>query len=300
MKKLNVIVASIIISGLVISGCAKKTEEEENNPYAGTAIYFYSNESGNYDIYTLSLTDKTVKRIISTSADEKYPFVYRDKIYFAANDDGDYDIYVANIDGSGRTKITNLPQDEVQPVISPNGRYLAFTWGSPGNLKIVLYDLQNSDTIKSFGNSGKTNISPEFVGNDTLLMTLQDYGSVLSQEPWMYIISADTLIHLPGNSSLQEAYWRVKSGKVAYSRMGLSGENPRTTLADFPSFSNIQDIYSSSVQSIYPVWSPDGSHLALSHSGTCRIILVEASAGGAIDTLYHRSGIECYTYATWK
>jgi len=253
-----------------------------------------------FDIYTLKPEDGTLTKAIGTSADEKHPFVFGDKIYFAANDDGDYDIYVANLDGSGRTKITDYPNDESQPVVSPNGRFLAFTWGVPGNYKVVLYDLQNGDSVKSFGNSGMTNISPEFIGNDTLLMTLQDYNGAYSQDPWIYVISADTLIHLSGDNSLQESHWRVKDGKVAYSRMGLYGDNPRIAVANFPSFGSINDVYSHSVRSIYPVWSPDGTHLAVSHSGTCLIVTVDASGGGVTDTLYQKSGAECYTYATWK
>ena len=300
MKQFSTFVALSVVVGLTMAGCKKETGPEEGNPYAGTTLYIYSNEGGNYDIYTLKPEDGTLTKAIGTAADEKHPFVLGDRIYFAANDDGDYDIYVANSDGSGRTKVTDLPEDEVQPVVSPNGRYLAFTWGGPGNLKVVLYDLQSGDTVRTFGSSGKTNISPEFVGDDTLLMTLQDYGSAYSQDPWIYVISADTLIHLSGDNSLQEAHWRVRDGKVAYSRMGLSGENPRIAIADFPSFGNVRDIYGSSVRSIYPVWGPDGTHLAISHAGTCLILLVEASSGEVSDTLYQKSSAECYTYATWK
>ena len=295
MKRLNALFALTLATGLIVAGCKKK----EETPYAGTSIYIYSNEGGNYDIYTLKPEDRTLTKVVGTSADEKHPFVFGDKIYFAANDDGDYDIYVANLDGSGRTKVTDYPNDEVQPVVSPNGRYLAFTWGTAGNLKVALYDLQSGDTVKTFGSSGKTNISPEFVGNDTLLMTLQDYGSAFSQDPWIYVISADTLIHLSGDNSLQEAHWRVKGGKVAYSRMGLSGDNPRVAVADFPSLGNVRDVYGGS-RAIYPVWSPDGTHLVISNAGTCLILLVEVSSGEVSDTLYRKGGAECYTYATWK
>ncbi len=307
MKKLNALIVPLLVAGLVMAGCKKKsgpTGPEEgnpgNNPYAGTVLYIYSNEGGNYDIYTLSLDDGTLTKVIGTSADEKYPFVFGNKIYFAANDDGDYDIYVANLDGSGRTKVTNYPNDEVEPVVSPDGKYLAFTWGTAGNLKVALYDLQNGDTVKTFGLSGKVNLSPEFVGNDTLLMTLQDYGSAYSQDPWIYIISADTLINLPGDKSLQEGHWRVKGGKVVYSRMGLYAENPRIAVANFPTFGSVQDVYSHSIRSIRPVWSPDGAHIAVSHEGICLIVMVNSSGGGTVDTLYQKGGSECYTYATWK
>ncbi len=300
MERLNVLFPLIVVAGLLTAGCKKDTGPEEGDTYAGTTLYVYSNEGGNYDIYTLKPEDGTLSKVVGTAADEKHPFAFGDKIYFAANDDGDYDIYVANSDGSGRTKVTDLSGDEIQPVVSPDGRYLAFTWGTTGSFKVVLYDLQNDTTVRTFGDDGRTNLSPEFIGNDTLLMTLQDYNGAYSQEPWIYVISADTLIHLSGDNSLQESHWRVRNGKVAYARMGLYGDNPRIAVADFPSFGNVQDVYSHSVRPVSPVWSPDGTHLAVSHSGTCLIVTVDASAGGVTDTLYQKSGAECYTYATWK
>ncbi len=304
MKRLNAVLSLTLAVGLIVAGCRKETGPEEgnpeNNPYAGTVLYIHSDEGGNYDIYTLSLDDGTLTKVIGTSADEKYPFVFGDKIYFAANDDGDYDIYVANLDGSGRTKVTDLPNDEVEPAVSPNGRYLAFTWGTSGNLKVVLYDLQNGDTVKTFGLSGKVNLSPEFVGNDTLLMTLQDYPGAYSQDPWIYVISADTLINLPGDKSLQEANWDVRDGKIAYARMGLYGENPRVSVADFPSFNNVRDVYFHDPLAYGIIWSPDGTHLVASHYNMCLIVLIDASGGGVVDTLYQKSGADCRTYATWK
>lgn len=297
MKRLNALIVPLLVAGLVMAGCKKKSEPA---PYAGTVLYISSNESGNFDIYTLSLDNKTLTKVIGTSADEKQPFVSGDKIYFSANDDGDYDIYMANLDGSNRTKLTNYPNDELEPVVSPNGRYLAFTWGTSGNYKVVLYDLQNNDTVRTFGSNGMTNSSPEFVGNDTLLMTLQDYESAYSQDPWIYIISSNNLINLSGDKTLQEAHWRVKGGKVAYTRMGLYGENPRIAVANFPTFGSVNDVYSNTIRPIRPVWSPDGAHLAVSHEGICLIVMVDASGGGVKDTLYQKSGYQCSTYATWK
>ncbi|GEM_PF-5285398 len=299
MKRFSVSIVLLLAGVFAVAGCKKKSGGDEGNPYEGTTLYIYSNESGNYDIYALRVGDDVPQKVIGTAADEKHPFVLGDKIYFSANDDGDYDIYVANLDGSGRSKVADYPNDEVQPAVSPNGRYLAFTWGTAGGWRVVLYDLQSGDTVKTFGNSGKTNESPHFVGNDTLLMTLQDYGSAYSQDPWMYVISADTLTNPRNTSSTQEAHWRVKSGKVVFARMGLYGENPRITVADFPSFGNERDIYSSGISPINPVWSPDGTHVAVSHAGTCLIVLVEVSSGEVVDTLYYRPGKECSAFS-WK
>lgn len=280
---------------LVFAGCKKKAPSVD---YGGNSLYIYSSHEGNFDIYILNPSDGSLQKVIGTPADEKYPFVYNDKIYFSSNDDGDYDIYVANLDGSGRTRITNYPEDESEPVVSPDGKYLAFTWGSPRNHRVMLYDLQANDTVKGFGNAGFANMSPYFVGNDTLLMTLQDYSSAYSQEPWIYIISTDALIHLNLDAGQQEGHWNVKNGKVAFAQMGLHGENPHASVADFPSFSNKRDIYSHSVLPVRPIFSPNGGFLAVGHEGMCLIVAVDISSG-SVDTLYNNPSGECYPYF-WK
>ncbi len=290
-------IIALALLGTLAVGC-KRDSEGGPQPYEGTTIYFYSNEGGNYDIYALKIGDDAPQKVVGGPADEIHPFVFGDKIYFSAKDDGDYDVYVANIDGSGKTKITDLPNDEVQPTVSPNGRYLAFAWGTSSGLRVVLYDLQSGDTVKSLGLPNMSNHSPVFVGNDTLLMTLQDYGGAYSQDPWIYVISADTLVNLKNTPSYQEAHWNVKNGKVAFARMGLYGGDPHTVVADFPSFSGESRVYSAGVRQVYPLFAPDGGALALSHTERCLIVLVSLS-DNSVDTLYQRDGAKCYT-RFWK
>ncbi len=287
---------------IVVSLSCKSSESPSEPPTGGTQeelIYVFvdMNLDGNYDIYTLNPNTFEFKPLIATSFGERFPFVFNDKIYFSANDDGDYDIYVANLDGSNRIKITDLPNDEVEPFLSSDGRYLAFTWGVTGNLKVVLYDLQNNDTVRTFGFSNMTNLSPAFVGNDTLIMTLQDYDGVYSQDLWMYIISRDTLINLKNTPTYQEAHWNVKDGKIVFARMGLYGDNPHIVLANFPSLANEQVIYSNIIRPTRPIFSPDGSKVALTLAGRCIVMTVDISTL-KVDTLIEAQG-ECYTYY-WK
>ncbi|MCF6191882.1 MAG: hypothetical protein L3J76_01945 [Candidatus Hydrothermae bacterium] len=282
--------------------CRKSTSTEagpEHGPFAGTLLYLYANLQGTFDLYALDPERDSLWAVVATVADEKYPLVVDSFLYFAANDSGSFDIYRARLDGTGRVRLTRAPGDEVEPAVSPSGAYLAYASGGTGGYQIAVYDLVHDSLMRVLGNASSYNVAPTFVGSDTLLMTLQDFGGVYSQDGWMYWISRDTLWNVLATPSTQESQWRVWGSHVVFARKGLYGEDPHIVMADFPGFTQEVRLYSNAVTPpVRPIWDPTGRYVAVGHEGRCLIVAVDTRTL-EVDTLLYRNSGTCYPY-DWK
>src|SRR5262245_38374098 len=74
----------------------------------GRAIAYYSNETGNFEVYVLDLASHRTRRITDDKGYDGSPAWLPDgRLSFASDRDGDFEIYVVKSDGSELRQITH-------------------------------------------------------------------------------------------------------------------------------------------------------------------------------------------------
>jgi hypothetical protein len=126
----------------------------------GTKIAFYSDSSGNLDVFTMNADGSGQTNVTNNLASDEAPAWSPDgtKIAFNSDRNGNWEIYTMNPDGSGVTNLTNSPafQDH-EPDWSPEGAKIAFRSDRSGNPDVF--------TMNADG-TGQTNVTnnPAFDG----------------------------------------------------------------------------------------------------------------------------------------
>ncbi len=267
---------------MLLVGCGAQNDGEGAGPSG--VIYAYSDKDGTQDVYQLNpATGELSKLSLSTDPyDEMHPLVGPDgKLYYASNEGGDFDIWRANLDGTAKEVFVGGPGDQIEPAWSPDGRYFAYTDGTPGSYLVKVWDTQ-SDSTWSLGNSGRSNISPWWVDDTLLVCVLQDYAGNYSQEIYLHNARTGETTLLVSDPSNQEGYPRVSpNGDVlAFVKMDLYGGPSYLYLADFPTGSNQRQLAGFDFRRL--AWSPDGSLLAAAHitpQGEACVALVDPETG---------------------
>jgi Tol biopolymer transport system component len=112
----------------------------------GNTIYFSSRESGTYDVYSMNLRGRGLRRITknvgSAYAPERSPI--DDRIVFANTSGGGQQIWVMRSDGKNPHAITNGPED-IDPTYSPNGQFIAFASSRTGQRQLYIMDRDGSN-----------------------------------------------------------------------------------------------------------------------------------------------------------
>ena len=113
-------------------------------------IYFDSNRSGEFAIYSMKTDGKNQEQLTyNTGANDVAPDISIDgtKIVFFSDRDGNYELYMMNSDGSNQQRLTSNPADDLNPMFSPDGRKIIFHSNRMGNYDIYELDLdQKSDS----------------------------------------------------------------------------------------------------------------------------------------------------------
>ncbi len=123
-------------------------EVDEDCCAGAETIVFRSNASGNYEIYTMELSDPaTLTNISNHPAYDEKPAWSPDKcrIAFVSYRDGNQDIYRMNFDGSDVVRLTNDPAAGDRPAWGPDGRRIAFHSTRSGTAQIYLMNADGSD-----------------------------------------------------------------------------------------------------------------------------------------------------------
>jgi Tol biopolymer transport system component len=122
-------------------------------------IYYDSDRSGTYAIYSMDLKGKEVKQItFNPGVNDVGPAISGsgDKIAFFSDRDGNYELYLMNNDGSAQMRLTSNPSDDLNPVFSPDGQKVLFNSNREGNFDIFELDLsQQSSSMPLYDVIGK-------------------------------------------------------------------------------------------------------------------------------------------------
>ncbi|MGF1507256.1 MAG: protein kinase [Anaerolineae bacterium] len=123
------------------------TEEPTAVPSAavgggGDFVAFHSNETGNFDIYIVSLDGTEQRRLTEDVANDTTPTWSPDgeRIAFVSRRSGNLDIYVVEVDSGAITQLTDDPGCDFDPAWSPDGERIAFVSARDGNYEIYVMD----------------------------------------------------------------------------------------------------------------------------------------------------------------
>ena len=109
----------------------KLSEVEDYYPYYShdrSKIVFFSNRSGQYQIYLMNADGSDLKQLTHTQEANETPVFSTDdsKIFFQSHRDGNAEIYVMNVDGSNPVNLSNHPAEDSHPKLSADGSRLIF------------------------------------------------------------------------------------------------------------------------------------------------------------------------------
>jgi Tol biopolymer transport system component len=112
----------------------------------GDTIYFSSRDTGNYEIYSMNIRGRGLKRLTggigALYAPERSPV--DDRIAFTNLSEGIQRIWVMRSDGGNPHPITDGPED-IDPTWSPNGATIAFASARTGERQLYVMDKDGSE-----------------------------------------------------------------------------------------------------------------------------------------------------------
>jgi Tol biopolymer transport system component len=118
------------------------------SPDEGT-IYFVSKQAGTFDIYSMSIKGKGLKRLTKNIGNLYAPEISSsgDRIVFTNESDNKQRIWVMRPDGKNPHAITDGPED-IDPTWSPDGSRIAFASARSGQRQLYIMDKDGSEIIQ--------------------------------------------------------------------------------------------------------------------------------------------------------
>jgi len=136
----------------------------------GTKLAFTSEINENYDIFLITLSSGSVRRLTENSNDNWDPSWSPDgqKMCFVSTRDGNCEIYIMNSDGTNQKRLTEDSEFDGLPAWSPDGTVIAFTkWGyAEGISDIFVMDI-NGNNLKKLTYSDSWNVHPAWSPDGT-------------------------------------------------------------------------------------------------------------------------------------
>ncbi len=181
--------------------------------------------------------------------------IFGSKIVFVSNKTGFKEIYECDFDGHEIRQLTNSHSISLTPVLSPDGRYLAYTGFSSGRPALYIRNLSDGKTL-AVGKSG-ISIDPGWRNSRELATTLSFEGD---QE--IYLIKADGAIsrRLTFSKGIDlSPSFSPDGNKMAY----VSDQNglPQIFIEDLQS-GQVNRLTFSGRYNTQPSWSPAGDKIA--------------------------------------
>jgi hypothetical protein len=129
-----------------------------------TRVAFTTDRDGNSEIYTVTASGSTAKRLTNNTATDTHATYSRDgrKIAFMSARDGNNEIYVMNADGTGQTRMTDNPASDSQPAWSPDGSQIIFTSNRGGNFDIFKIFADGTGGVQQLTNSSGSDTDSSF------------------------------------------------------------------------------------------------------------------------------------------
>ena len=129
----------------------------------GQRVVFTSDRSGNFDVWSLELSTRAVRRLTFDAADDWDPSWSPDgkHLLWSSNRSGNYEIWIADADGSGPRRVTSDGVDAENPTMSADGTWIVYSSGNPAHRGIWKIRPDGSEaTLLLGGNFVLPDLSP--------------------------------------------------------------------------------------------------------------------------------------------
>ncbi|HKI01847.1 MAG TPA: hypothetical protein VKK31_07710 [Thermoanaerobaculia bacterium] len=295
VRQLGALAAALLLTGTsflgaqVQAGAYKKltniSSSESNWSPDGKKIAFYSDRTGDYEIYVMNPDGTGVVQLTKTPGTDDMPAWSPDgkRIAFISDRTGDNEVYLMNADGSNVKRLTEHPGDDIHPKWSPDGQRLLF------NSSRESKDLKDPDTYEVYSmkadGTGVQRITREGGVNtyaswspDGKKIALRKVVGGSNSE--IFVMNADG--SAPVNLTKSSAFdgwpsWSPDGRRVVFaSDLSVPGEQYKICVVNADG-TGLQKLVDREGRLTVPAWSPDGSRIAFTRSldGSRDIFVVE-------------------------
>ena len=261
-------------------------------PGANGRIAYASNESGNWEIYSMDADGSGKERLTGGPGDSTQPSFSADgnRIAFASNRTGNWDIFTMNAGGDEVTQLTTDPGADTQPTFSPDGSQIAFIGkrGTSWYGHVYVMNADGSDQtrlIAEFGNEERPTFSP-----DGQAIAVGQIESKHRQIVTMNTAGGDLAVLTHGQFDSRWPTFSPDGQSIAFSSRRDGPPEIFTMHTDGSGTTRLTD-----APSQMPACSPDGKKIAFVSGGD--IYSMDATGGGEVRLA---KGRHTQAWPTWQ
>lgn len=232
-------------------------------------LLFTSNQTGDWQIYTMPATGGTWRRLTDNNVNNYHPHYSPDgtRIVFASKISGDWELYTMRPDGSDWRRVTNRPGDDYYPSFSGDGEWIIYmslrdrSWGiyairPDGSDDRVIRDTGKDETYAVFAPQGRmAAVQSNERGNHDIFLVDWD-GALVEQLTTSSARDANPVFSPDGRWA---AFESDRSGNYEIYVVRTDG-------------SDLRNVTNHPAQDQLPAFSPDG-----------RWILFQSNRSGSVD-----------------
>lgn len=234
-------------------------------------IFFYSNRSGNPDIFSINLETNAITQLTDDPAFDDSPSVSPDGsrvLFLTARHDPDpkfpnlkYEIYVMDVDGENQIRLTFTDTGEDHPAWSPDGKKIIFDADYDGDGFYEIYTMQPDGTqLERLTNNPANDQFADWSPDGSQITFSSDRNGSWN----IFIMNADGSNQKSlSNSNDWELFpaWSPDGSQIAFNRLAPRSRNTDVYVMTAEG-SEILQLTNSGVFDENPVWSPDGKLIA--------------------------------------